>query len=759
MIHKLLLSIFLIGFITANAQQKTVSGVVTDALTGEVLIGVSVSCANGTSGTVSNVYGFFSLQIQVPCTLRLKYIGYDDKSIVITSKDTLPLLIQLIEKKQSLNEVVVQAKYKEADLSISQTGYTHLDVKQISTVPVLGGEKDIVKVLQLMPGIKRGSDGSTTMLVRGGSGDQNLVLIDEAPVYNASHLLGFFSVFNSDAIKDVTLQKGGFTPNVGGRLSSVLDIKTKDGNMKKLEVNGGVGLLSTRLSIEGPIVKDKISFIVSGRRTYIDQVYKMINRSLPFYFYDVNAKMNWRFSDKDQFYVSVYNGKDVLQFGGDNEVSTSKVFDVDFATTLVNTTVSARWNHTYSSRKVFQNLTVLHSRFAYQLDNRIEKNELRVQSFIEDFAVKLNEDYYINNYNHIKAGGEFINRQFRPNIAKVKGSFNETIQSGDGLHLTMQEIAAYVSNEQTISSRLKANYGIRYSGAFATSVFYGNIEPRVNISYAANRNQTVKFSYAHMSQYINLVTGSSTLPTDLWYPVSSNIKPQTSQQFTMGYAKEWDDKQLLFTAETYYKWMQYLVEYKEGTVALLNNNIEDDIIQGNGNAYGLELLLHKKYGKLNGWIGYTLAFTNRQFDSLNNGEMFYARYDRRHDFSIVTNYEYSNRITFSAVWTYATGSRFTPVVGQYLMPNGNYNDVTALPIYSKRNAVVLSASHRLDVNMVIKGKPGKRFEGEWHIGAYNVYNQTQPYRIRIDKKEDGSMKYNQVGLFGFIPSVAYNVKF
>ncbi|MES2779448.1 MAG: TonB-dependent receptor [Bacteroidota bacterium] len=756
---KVFLLLMICCVITASAQEQTVSGVVTDAATGELLIGVSVSCEDASKGTISNVYGYFSLDIKMPCTLRFMYVGYEEQKIQIIQGTPLPLAISLSEKKQTLQEVVVHAKNKEDEISVSQTGFTHLDLKQIGTVPVLGGEKDIVKVLQLMPGIKRGSDGSTSMLVRGGSGDQNLVLVDEAPVYNASHLLGFFSVFNSDAIKDVTLQKGGFSSNVGGRLSSVLDIKTKDGNMKKMEVNGGIGLLSTRLSVEGPIIKGKLSFIVSARRTYVDQVYKMVGKNLPFYFYDVNGKINWRASDKDQFYLSAYNGKDVLKFGGDNEAASSKVYDADFSTTLVNATLSARWNHTYASQKMFQNVTLVHSRFAYELNNRINQNELLVQSYIQDIAIKINEDYYFNNSNHIKFGGELNNRYFRPNVSRVKGNFNESIRPSDGQHLSMREMAVYVMNEQTITHRFATNYGIRYSGALTGRTFYGNAEPRVNLSYKLTSSQTLKASYAHMSQYINLVTGSSTMPTDLWYPVSSNIKPQTSKQITLGYVKEWEKHHLLFSAETYYKWMNNLVEYKEGTVSLLNNNIEADLIQGSGKAYGVELLLHKKQGRWNGWLGYTLSFSNRQFDSLNGGETFYARYDRRHDLSVVANYEYSSRITFSAVWTFATGSRFTPVIGKYLMPNGSYTDVNALPIYSKRNAVVLSLSHRLDVNMVIKCKSHKRYSGEWHVGAYNLYNQTQPYRIRIDKNSDGSMKYNQVGLFGFIPSVAYNFKF
>jgi len=749
----------LLFFTCLHAQSLTLSGTITDARTGEALIGVSVSCKEELKGTVTNVYGFYSIEMNAPCTLVCSYLGYESVSIPVSLHQDGPLDIQLTEKQTALKEVVVQSSRTENDLEKNQAGYTHIDMKKISTIPVLGGEKDVIKVLQLMPGIKRGSDGSTSMLVRGGSGDQNLVLIDEAPVYNASHLLGFFSVFNSDAIKDVTMQKGGFTSNYGGRLSSVLDVRMKEGNMKKMEVNAGVGLLSARASIEGPIIKDKMSFIISSRRTYIDQVYKWVGRSLPFYFYDLNAKINLKLSEQNHFFISAYTGRDVLKFGGDNEAASSSVYDADFGTTLGNSTVTARWNHVYPDRKLFQNTSLIYSRFNYELKNRIDANEMKVISSIEDYIIKTNYDYYLNNSNHVRFGGELTQHHFRPNISKVKGRFNETIKPGDGLNLHTQEMALYLLNEQSLTSRWNANYGLRLSGANTPDVMYWNFEPRLNLSYKLSSSQTLKAAYSHMSQYINLVAGSSTMPTDLWYPVSGKIKPQLSKQITVGYTKEWEPFHLLFSVESYYKWMNNLVEYKEGTIALLNNDIEQDLVQGTGKAWGIELLLHKQSGRWNGWIGYTLSYSKRQFNELNKGKEFYARYDRRHDISLVSNFDITKRITFSTVWTFATGSRFTPVTGQFLMPNGSYTDIDAMPIYSNRNAVVLSASHRLDLNLVIRSKEHKKFSSEWHIGAYNVYNRAQPYRIKMVRNNDGSMSYKQAGLFGFIPSIAYNFKF
>jgi hypothetical protein len=740
-------------FIPLFAQTITVSGTLTDARTGETLIGASVVCKEESKGVLTNAFGFYSIDVPANSILHISYMGYAEQTATITPKTIFPLNIQLAEQQQALKEVVVTAS---SAMSPEQrlTGVTKLDMKQISSIPVMGGEKDLVKVLQLMPGVKKENDGSTGMLVRGGSGDQNLVLLDDAPIYNASHLLGFFSVFNSDAVKDVTLQKGGFTANNGGRLSSVLDVRMKDGNMKKTEVNIGVGLLSAHGSIEGPILKDKISYIISGRRTYIDHMYKLVGSTMPFYFYDLNGKLHYRVSEKDQLFLSVYRGKDILRFGG----SKASSYNIDFANQLRNTTATLRWNHAYENQKIFQRTSVIYTQFYYQLNNKIDQNHMQITSTINDWIGKTELDYYLNNHNRITFGGEYIQHHFSPNKTAVTGNFSESVVTGKGVDLYMPEMAVFVMNDQSITPRLSAQYGIRISGAAAGNTFYCNPEPRVNFSYLLTSSQTIKLAYSHMSQYVNMVTGASTMPSDVWYPVTDVIKPQHSKQITLGYTKTLP-MNFSFSAESYMKWQQNLVEFREGSIVFSNANIEQDIVQGTGKAYGIELLLHKKTGRWNGWLGYTLAYSKRHFDELNGGETFYARYDRRHDISLAANYEFRPRVTFSAVYTFATGSRFTPVIGQYFVPSGNMNDVVTLPIYSKRNAVVLSPSHRLDLNMVIKSKAEKRFASEWHIGAYNVYNQTQPYRIRIDKNNDGSFSYNQVGLFGFIPSIAYNIKF
>lgn len=740
----------------ASSQTLTISGTITDVKTGEALIGVSVVCKAAGKGTTSNVYGFYSMDVPSNSILEFSYLGYKTQSLVATAATALPLNMSLEENKTELKEVVITAAAQTDEVNRHYTGMTHLDMKQIQTVPVLGGERDVVKVLQLMPGVKKEQDGSTGMLVRGGSGDQNLVLLDDAPVYNASHLLGFFSVFNTDAIKDVNLYKGGFLAQHGGRLSSVMDIRMKEGNMKETKVQAGVGLLSARVGVEGPIVKDKISYLLSARRTYIDHMYRLIGSSMPFYFYDINAKINFRLSENNQFFLSGYRGKDVLRFGEDGG---SPVYQADFANTLRNSTITARWNHVYDNQKLFQHVSVVYSQFYYQLNNRIQNNELQITSSIDDAIAKLNYEYHANNKHTVFFGSEVTRHHFRPNRSKVSGNFNESIKAGNGLNLELYEMAAYVSDRYQVSGRLTLDYGVRLSGAAAKKVVYIIPEPRLGMSYHLTENQDLKLSYARMSQYVNLVTGSSSLPSDIWYPVTQSIKPQTSHQYTLGYSYHHQPINTVFSAEVYYKQQHHVTEFREGTVAFSNDNLEQDIVQGQGTAYGLELLAHKKTGKINGWIGYTLAYTTRQFDELNGGERFYARYDRRHDVSVVANYHFSKRITFSAVFTFATGSRFTPIIGQYLVPSGNLNEVVTLPVYSKRNEVVLAASHRLDLSVTIRSREHQKYSGEWNIGAYNVYNQTQPFRVRIDKKDDGSMVYNQVGLFGFIPSISYSISF
>ncbi len=751
--------LLVMGFVAPGIQAQviTISGFVTDGATGEALTGVSVYCKAVSKGTVTNAYGFYSIQLPAPCDLTFQYMGYEPKIENVQAKVPLELNIKLQEQKKALNEVVIKAS--ENKIHRNESGILKLQPKDVKNVPTLGGEKDIIKIMQLMPGVKQPNEGNTGMLVRGGSTDQNLIILDEAPLYNASHLLGFFSVFNSDAIKDATMIKGGFPANYGGRLSSVLDIRMKEGNNKKVTAEGGIGILSARVTADGPLIKDKMGFMFSVRRTYLNYTYKLIGKELPYYFYDVNAKINLKLGERDRLYLSTYLGDDLLHL--QNPTDSSKKdenYRIDFGSELGNRVGTLRWNHVYANNKLFSNTSLIHSRFSYGISGTVAKSTLDIQSKIEDWTIKNSFEYFKSNKHHIKFGGEYTNHFFRPNISKVRGNFNELIKSGDGLSIYTNEAALFYLSDIQLTERWGVNAGLRLSGAKTNSKVYINPEPRFLLSYKLTSEQSVKVSYSNMNQYMHLVSGSSAMPTDLWYPVSDNIKPQSSDQISATWNIDFPQHKLAFAAEVYHKWMNNLVEYKEGTVVMLNNNIEEDMIQGKGRSYGVELLLRKESGRFNGWIGYTLSWSKRQFDELNQGREFYARYDRRHDLSIVTNYEYTRRIMFSATWVFATGSRFTPVVSQYLMPKGNYMDIEVLPVYSDRNAVQLSASHRLDINVVIKSKPGKRFESEWHIGAYNVYNRTQPYRIRIEEN-NGRLTYKQLGMFGFIPSVAWNFKF
>lgn len=759
---KALTNYFILGLLmvlctSMRAQQVSVSGFVTDAATGEALIGVSVFCKASAKGTATNAYGFYSIQVDAPCVLTFQYLGFEIKSEQVSGKTPLEINVKLSEEKKQLNEVVINAP--QPDVHQNESGVIRMNPKSVKNIPTLGGEKDIIKVMQLMPGIKQPGEGNTGMLVRGGSTDQNLIILDEAPLYNASHLLGFFSVFNSDALKDVTLIKGGFSANYGGRLSSVMDIRMKEGNDNAIKAEGGIGILAARVTVDGPLIKNRMNFMVSFRRSYINYSYQLIGKELPYYFYDINAKVNYKLGENDRLFFSTYMGDDVLHLV--NPTDSSKKNDnyrIDFGSQLGNRMANLRWNHVFRNKKMFSNISFIHTRFGYGISGTVGKSTLDIQSKIEDWTVKSSMDYYRSNTHHLKFGAEFTNHFFRPNISKVKGDFNELIKSGDGLQIHTREAAIYYLSDIKLSNRIGLNMGLRVSGAQTGEKVYVNPEPRLLVSYQVRANQSIKLAYSRMNQYMHLVSGSSAMPTDLWYPVSEQIKPQQADQVSATWAIQSHNQAYGFTVEVYHKWMENLVEYKEGTIVMLNNQIESDMVQGKGRSYGAEFLLRKETGRFTGWVGYTLSWSLRQFDELNKGREFYARYDRRHDLSIVGNYDLTKRVSFAASWIFATGSRFTPVVSQYLMPKGNYMDIDVLPVYSDRNAVQLSATHRLDFNVVLKSKPGKRFESEWHIGAYNVYNRTQPYRIRITE-ENGTMKYKQYGLFGFIPSVSWNFKF
>lgn len=651
-------------------------------------------------------------------------------------------------------EVVAQREKNPDDTRNTQIGTLKLPMSKLNTLPALAGESDVLKVMQLLPGVKKGGEGQTGMYVRGGDIDQNLIILDEAAVYNASHLLGFFSVFNTDALKDVTIIKGGFPANYGGRLSSVVDIRMKEGNMQKFSIEGGIGLLSSRLTVQGPIKKDTCSFIISARRTYIDQVLKLTQYNLPYYFYDINAKINWKFSHKDRFYFSSYYGDDVLNY---EEGQDSSFFQFGFR--LGNFTSTLRWNHLYNS-KLFSNISLIHTRFRYDIGGKFVDNSVLVKSRISDLGGKADFEYFHRPESKILFGLFFTNHNFHPNIISTTGDILQLVHSQDTSVISTQEFAVYLMHDIALSSRLKINYGARFSFATVQNTLYPGIEPRVSAIYSFTRNSSLKIGYSRMKQYMHLVSSSSiALPTDLWYPITKKVQPQSADQFSMAYNYFFKKRKILFSAEIYYKQMNNLIEYRPGTVLIFNNNFENELVHGKGDAGGLEIFLHKTEGKISGWISYALSFSRREFEEINNGKKYFARYDRRHDLSIVFNYEIIKRWSFSAIWTYATGARFTPVIGQFFMPNASMTKIEILPIYAKKNSVVMSPSHRLDLGLTLKSSPKKKRKSEWNLGAYNVYNRTQPDRIEVISTDKGTYKYTQPGLFGFIPYIGYNFGF
>ena len=779
------LFLLLIVLFSLSSLSQTISGKIADKENGEVLPFTLVYVKGSTKSTSSNVYGFYSLSISPKdikdgkVTVFFSFTGYKkmEKEIDISSDVTLN--IRLRSTSTTLAEFNVEAtQSKEIEELKSTTMSTeNLDIEQMKTLPSIGGEVDIIKIAQLLPGVQGGTEGGTGMFVRGGDADQNLVILDEAIVYNIGHLFGFFSVFNPEAIKDMTIIKGAFPSQYGGRLSSVLDIRMREGNDSKFHGSGGVGLLSSRLTLEMPIQKEKGSILIAGRRTYIDKVLNLVGTNLPYYFYDLNVKANYQITKKDRIFYSMYYGKDVLAFGEDGTSGNDKTKNdssengsgsaFDFGFDLGNWTNTIRWNHIYNP-KLFSNLSLINTNFDYEIFGNIANNSLIISSNVVDFGAKIDFDYFKSPEVKVKFGGAITNHAFRPNIVSTQGDISDFLGSSTGKKLVTQEMALYGNVEQELNPIFKINYGLRITGSTVKGKFYTGLEPRLAARMMLNEFDALKVSYSRMKQYMHRVSNSSiALPTDLWYPITENIKPQISDQVAVGYNHLFNKHKLAFSAEVYYKWLQNLIEYREGASLVLNNDFESELIQGTGDAWGLELMIKKERGKFTGWIAYTLSWATRDFEELNGGEKYWAKYDRRHTGSVVMTYKISKRWAASAVWVYQTGSRFTAQNGQYFMPNPTLTGVDVIPIYTARNEVQMSSSHRLDLNFVLQGRKNRLFgnkkkkyvTGEWHIGCYNLYNQAQPYRVNIVATENGGYKYEQPGLFGFIPSFAYNFKF
>lgn len=772
---KKLIAIIIFYFISISfiyAQKNyTLNGIVKSAISGENLIGASVKISGPTTlATSTNAYGFYAVTLpKGNYKIEISYIGYSTvtKQIVITSNKTEDFNL---EEFNNLNEVVITSVRRNENLIKAQMGVEKLNIKDIQNVPVLFGEKDILKTLQLLPGIKSAGEGNSGFYVRGGATDQNLILLDEAPVYNASHLLGFFSTFNSDAIKDVTVYKGGMPAQYGGRLSSVLDIRMNDGNKKETTFEGGIGLISSRLKIEGPFVKDKSSFMISGRRTYADAFLALSPdtslRGNTLYFYDFNAKANYQLDEKNTLYLSGYFGRDKLGL--------SNTFGFNWG----NATGTLRLNHLFSNR-LFSNTSLIISKYDYQIENLLSGSEFKVSSSIKDFNLKQDFSFALANTHELKFGFEGIHHTISPGqiSSPITSSVNELkIESRKGL-----ELAAYISDSNNLSDQIKLVYGLRLSsfsvlggsnyktyniyGEQLSSVFYKkgefvrtyvNLEPRISASFQLDDTKSLKGSYARNVQNLHLMSNSTaTSPTDLYIMNSLNTKPELADQFSLGYFNNLKDNNYEFSAEVYYKPMQNQIEYRNGTDLRGNQNVEADLVYGKGRAYGLELFFKKKYGKFNGWIGYTISKTERQFDLVNEGKWFKARQDKPHDISVVGIYKPGKRWIFSSTFIYSSGSAVTFPIGKYTL------DGQTVFYYGDRNANRTPNFHRLDVSATLEGKSNKKFKSSWNFGVYNLYNRKNPFSIDFKNNPDNISQAQAVqrSLFGVIPSVTWNFKF
>lgn len=759
--------------LTTSAQKFTISGTLKDATNGEDLYGGMIKVKELTNvGAISNAYGFFSLTLEKGTyTLIFRSTGFESKETVVELNKDIELKVELDIPKdvQNIEEVEVKAQKENENITGSGMDVTRLDPKDIETIPVLFGEKDIMKTLQLTPGVKGAGEGNAGFFVRGGGADQNLILLDEANVYNASHLLGFFSVFNSDAIKDVSLYKSGIPAEYGGRASSVMDVKMRDGNKKKFGMSGGIGLISSRLTVEAPIVKDKGSFIVSGRRSYADLFLKLskdtsINQTQLF-FYDLNAKANYRLGDKDRIFLSGYFGRDVL---GINDA---------FGFNWGNATGTIRWNHLFSN-KLFSNTSIAYSDFDYGFNVGSGEDGFGISSSINDINFKQDFDYFLNSNNKMKFGVNAIYHTFKPGeLSGGNSSFNPIVlDTRYGL-----EAAAYIQNDMKISSRWSLMCGLRYSafnlmgdgtayefdgnGVLTNSTEYSRgesialhhgLEPRFSISYILSENNSIKLGYNRNLQYLHRVTNSTTSsPTDIWVPSSNNVLPQLADQIAIGYYQNFNKNMFSFTGEVYYKALQNQIDYRTGASNFLNELIEGEFVYGKGRSYGLELQLQKKKGKFTGWLSYTLSRSLRTFDAIDNGREFSARQDRIHDISLVTMYNLTERVALSAAWIYYTGDAVTFPSGKYEL-NG-----TVIPYYTERNGYRMPDYHRLDLGATFYFKEREKFEHNLNVSIYNAYNRENAYTITFQEAENDPTQTEavQTTLFKIIPSITYNFNF
>lgn len=780
-------------------QNSTLSGSIKDSETGELLIGASVFVEKLKQGISSNLYGFYSLTIpNGNYTVKVSFVGYREVVKKIEINESQKLNIELVPTDVFIPIVTIEGENEDGNTRDTDMSKVELDVEQLKTLPAFMGEVDILKSIQLLPGVQSSGEGNTGFYVRGGGPDQNLIMLDEAVVYNAAHLFGFFSVFNADAIKNVNLVKGGMPANYGGRLSSVLDISMKDGNAKKFQADGGIGVIASRLTLQGPIQKNKSSFIVSGRRTYISELAQpFIKDDSPvkgsgYYFYDFNAKLNYEISDKDRLYLSGYFGKDVFTY-----VQAESGFTVNIP--WGNATAALRWNHLFSD-KLFLNTTAIYSSYDFQFEGRQEDFSFGLYSGIRDWNLKADFSYYPNPKHTIKFGANYTYHTFIPNNVTATQGDTE-FDLGGAVRLYANEGALYFLDDVELTSLLKMNIGFRLSsfqhiGPFTRYIkdnndniietieytgkkalkTYVRPEPRVTGRLILDENSSFKFGSTLNYQYMHLVSvGGNSLPTDLWIPSTDVIKPQQAIQFNMGYFRNFKNNMFETSVEVYYKDLQNLIEFKDGADPSdgVNDNIDNQVTFGDGYSYGAELFIKKNKGKLIGWIGYTWSKTFRQFDELNNGNKYPAKFDRRHDLSITGAYRLNERWVFGAVFVYATGNSITLPASKYFVEG------ELLVEYADRNSYRMAPYHRADISATWYGKKykefknietgemeqvPKKFTSNWNFSVFNLYNRKNPYFIYFDNTGNltqGTLDVAaiQVSLFPVLPSVTWNFSF
>ncbi len=781
---------FLFSFIAfASAQKKvTISGYVKDIENGEAAIGATIYVQEIESGVATNIYGFYSISLEPgDYTLVYSYVGFTTVTKEVSVTEDTKIDLEMEPGDVKLDAVVVEGEKKNQNVTSVEMSVEKLDIKTIEKMPAFFGEPDIIQSAILLPGVTNVGEGASGFNVRGGNVDQNLILLDGAPVYNSSHLFGFFSIFNSDAIQDFKLYKGGIPSEYGGRLSSVMDIHQKEGNSKKFAGRVGISSIATKATIEGPIIKDRWSFIASGRVSYLGYLAKLSPETEDnnLYFYDLNFKTNYIVNDKNRIFLSGYYGKDVLLFGG----------DANFGINWGNGTVTARWNHLFDD-KLFSNLSLIYSNYDYNLGSDDPNFAFNWNSKIINYNLKYDFTHYLNTNNTLKYGVSALIYDFRPGevTTATDGAFNDLKVP----HENALETGIYISNEQKVNPRLTFQYGIRYSwfmnygpatineyengtprdpedpnsfdgrneivgtteyDAWEPIATYGGLEPRISANYLLNEFSSLKASASRNRQYIHLVSNTTaSVPIDVWKPAGKYVRPAIADQVALGYFRNFKNNTYEFSAEIYYKTFEDLLDFVDGADLILNPTVESELLQGDGRAYGLELMIKKRAGRTTGWISYTLARTERQVKGINNNEVYPANYDKPHDISIVVIHDFTKKLDGSLTFNYMTGKPIT-------YPDGRYEiEGYVLPNYDNRNGARMPDFHRLDLSINYRPmrKEDAKVKGKWNLSVYNVYARRNAFSISFRQSEDNPNITNayQISVLGtVIPAIGYSIVF